>query len=303
MMNAALGRCSGPDRCLQRGDGNAGVHRSADGVADHLARPGIEDRRQTDEAAGNGDVASPAGSATSGLLSPQAAPKCGEMPKSPFMPRECGLEAKDVEPGSPAIGQPRTHQRPGTMPLYAAEWLAFVAWCRVAKRVALPADAETFAAYLLASAPGTSRGTLGRKQAAIRAMHRQHNLPVPAIDAAARAAVRLVASLATVRASRMLPSGKPRATLVQIALMCSLDLAGLRDRTLLLLAAAGSMAHDELLELQREQLRFVEAEVELRLAWAMLEVVLVPRDTAAGWPVRALEAWLHASTTRFGPVW
>src|SRR5208282_4924996 len=34
------------DRRLQRGNRGAGVHRPADRVADHLARPGVEDRRQ-----------------------------------------------------------------------------------------------------------------------------------------------------------------------------------------------------------------------------------------------------------------
>ena len=45
-----------PDGRLQRGDGDAGVHRSADGVADHLARPGIQDGGQIDEAARDGDI-------------------------------------------------------------------------------------------------------------------------------------------------------------------------------------------------------------------------------------------------------
>lgn len=219
------------------------------------------------------------------------------------MPRESALDARDGEQGSTAIGQPRTRPRPETLRLYAAEWTAFVAWCRTAKRASLPADAETLAAYLLASARGASRGTLGRKRAAIRAMHRQHHLPVPALDAAARASLRAVAAPAT-RRTGVAPPGRSRATLVQIAVMCPLDLAGLRDRALLLLAAVGLATHDELLGLTREQLRFVEPGLELQLVRGVAEpvTVLVPRDTAACCPVRALEAWLDASATRFGPV-
>lgn len=80
------------------------------------------------------------------------------------------------------------------MRLYAAEWSAFVAWCRVTKRTSLPADADTLVAYLLAVAGGASRGTVGRKRAAIRAMHRQQGLPLPALDLAARGAVRSAAA-------------------------------------------------------------------------------------------------------------
>src|SRR4051794_24288098 len=56
MMNAAGDRRSIPDCRLQCRDRDAGVHRSADGVADHLTRPGIQDCGQVNEAARNGDV-------------------------------------------------------------------------------------------------------------------------------------------------------------------------------------------------------------------------------------------------------
>lgn len=217
---------------------------------------------------------------------------------------DCALDARDGELGSPAIGQPRAYQRPETMRLYAAEWLAFVAWCRAAKRVALPANAETLAAYLLAAAGKAGRGALGRKRAAIRGMHRQYHLPEPAFDAAARASVRLIATSVTAKASRTPLVGRPTAALMQMAVMCPLDLAGLRDRALLLLAAVGSATHDEVLGLERERLRFVEAGLELQLVRGAAETVsvLVRRGTAAACPVRALEAWLDASATRFGPV-
>ena len=88
------------------------------------------------------------------------------------------------------VGLTRAVCRPETVRLYAAEWSAFVAWCRDVKRISFPADAETLAAYLLAVAPGVSRGTVGRNWAAVRAMHRQHGLELPALDPHARAAVR-----------------------------------------------------------------------------------------------------------------
>lgn len=201
----------------------------------------------------------------------------------------------------PSIGQPRALQRPETLRLYAAEWLAFVDWCRVAKRTSLPADADTLATYLLVAAPGSSRGTVGRKRAAIRAMHRQHSLPLPAPDPAARAAIRAGAPKLRL-VEPVSPDARSSAARVRLAVQCPRDLAGLRDRALLLLVANETATGEEVLGLQREQIRFTEAGAELRLPRATPELVLVPRDNPAACPVRALEDWLQASDTRFGPI-
>jgi hypothetical protein len=56
VVDAALAGVAGSDRRLQCGNRDAGVHRSADRVADHLARPGVEDRRQVDETARDRDI-------------------------------------------------------------------------------------------------------------------------------------------------------------------------------------------------------------------------------------------------------
>ena len=204
-----------------------------------------------------------------------------------------------MNPASPAIGQPRATQRPETMRLYAAEWSAFVAWCRVAKRASLPADSETLTAYLLAFAAKASRGTLGRKRAAIRATHRRHGLPLPALDLAARAAVR---QAARPRPPVVEPVTSARVTWLRLAVQCPRDLAGLRDRALLLLAACERATAEELLGLEREQVRLIEAGAEIQLPRAQHITVLIHRADAASCPVRALEDWLLASDTSFGPI-
>jgi len=80
-------------------------------------------------------------------------------------------------------------------------------------------------------APRLSRGALGRRRAAIGTMHRNEGLPVPVLDRAARAALRGAAR----------PKTPPRpalpcdaAGLDRLAARCPGDLAGLRDRALLL---------------------------------------------------------------------
>ena len=221
------------------------------------------------------------------------------VPEFAYAIRVCTLTSRNVEPAPPAIGQTRAIQRPETIRLYAAEWSAFVAWCRAAKRVSLPADSETLTAYLLAVATKASRGTLGRKRAAIRATHRRHGLPLPALDPAARAAVR---QAARPRPPVVEPVTSARAAWLRLAVQCPRDLAGLRDRALLLLAACERATAEELLGLEREQVRLIEAGVEIQLPRAQHTMVLIDRADPASCPVRALEDWLRASDTSFGPI-
>ena len=217
----------------------------------------------------------------------------------------------------PGVGQPVVAASAETVRLYAADWLDFSAWCRMNRCRALPASGETLSAYLLAVAPRLSRGALGRRRAAIGRMHREHQHAVPRLDAPARAALRRTARRPATSGTAQ---SQDAAMLTRAALRCPRDLAGLRDRALLLLAAATASpgrggrrsgqttTKQALLALTREQIRFVEAGLTLQLgdrpggpaseppllvAWAM---------AAASCPVRAMEAWLRASDTRFGPV-
>jgi hypothetical protein len=243
------------------------------------------------------------------------------------MPEPAPPHATDRPPaaaGPAGVGTPVADPTPETRRLYAADWRAFVAWCRGQRVAALPATAATLAAYLLAAAPGLSRGALGRRRAAIGSLHRQHGLPVPRLDKAARAALR--------NALRPAPDPPPpskvltSATLRRLAAKCPRDPAGLRDRALLLLladvsvngrAAPGSAAGDAdgpvgqaaLLGLDAEHVRFTAEGVTLRLHARSDEIEpSLTRQVArsaggmAVCPVRALEEWLRGSDTSFGPV-
>ena len=56
MVNTAGRRRPALDSRVQRGHGQPGVDGAADRVADHAARPSVEDHCQIDEAHGDGDV-------------------------------------------------------------------------------------------------------------------------------------------------------------------------------------------------------------------------------------------------------
>jgi site-specific recombinase XerC len=89
-----------------------------------------------------------------------------------------------------------------------------------------------------------------------------------------------------------------------MASACPGDLAGLRDRALLLLAAAG-LGRAALVGLDIEQIRFNETGVDLVLHTAPgAERIVTVRRVASlrACPVRALKDWMDASDSRFGPV-
>jgi hypothetical protein len=102
--------------------------------------------------------------------------------------------------------------------------------------------------------------------------------------------------------------------LVRMAARCPRDLAGTRDRALLLLAANG-LGRAALVGLDVEHVRFTATTAELSLnaggrqasEGSAVEgrgasVVVYPDSDRAVCPVQALRDWLDTSDTQFGPV-
>lgn len=218
-------------------------------------------------------------------------------------------------PTAPAVSPPRriavpvAHPSAETLRLYAADWRAFGDWCRAHRAVAMPATVETLTAYLLEIAPKIGRGTLVRRRAAVAAMHRKHGMDVPVLDRAAFALLRKRA-----RVSTYTPTPATGAQLRHLAARCPRDLPGLRDRALFLCRATvmdGILGASPLMEsqgatplglawllaLEAEHVRFTEAGVALGA-----DPIILPRADRILCAVRALQDWLRASDTTFGPV-
>ncbi len=238
--------------------------------------------------------------------------------------------AADGQDAAPGRGQHAAETRR----LYAADWAAFAAWCRAACLAALPALPATVAAYLGSMSATLKPGALARRAAAIADRHRRTGHASPGTDPAVRDALRTArhARNQLCRADADAP-GTPSpippvrrraplgpAQLARMAARCPGDLAGLRDRALLLLAAAGLDA-ERLLALDRERVRFTAGGAELagsgvgageevavaRVASAAKPAANAKRfgehsDLRGACPVRALEDWLGRSDTRLGPV-
>jgi hypothetical protein len=225
--------------------------------------------------------------------------RAGNPPPTKALPADAAPNA-----ASPGAAVPE-RRAPETARLYAGDWTAFAAWCQAASLPTLPAEPATVAAFLAAAGAGNcGAGALGRRAAAIADRHRQLGLPSPTADQAVRDILRAARRAATPRRS---PPPRP-AQLLRMAAGCPGDLAGVRDRALLLLAATGFFPRAALVGLDAEQLRFTATAVALAIPQAgpdrdLRRDVEIPRGAAlATCPVQALRDWLQTSDTKFGPV-
>jgi hypothetical protein len=90
-----------------------------------------------------------------------------------------------------AVNYARAEKAPATRKAYATDFFLFCAWCDAKGASALPARAETVAAYLAAEVDrGTKAPTLGRRMAAIRHAHKLANLQTPTDAEAVKATLR-----------------------------------------------------------------------------------------------------------------
>jgi integrase len=201
---------------------------------------------------------------------------------------------------------------------YRSRWRSFDAWCRGAGRVALPATAQTVAAYLtqLAVDRGLKATTVDAHLTAIRAVHRVTGAAAPD-SLTARKVVVAAQRREVVRTGRY---GPRRAVPVMagdlpaIVAACVTETAvGRRDRAVILLGFALLARRSELAALSISDIEHVPGEglaVMIRASKTDQSARGVVRrihyaSAAAVCPVRAVLAWLaymaeHGITT--GPL-
>ncbi len=209
------------------------------------------------------------------------------------------LEPENAAPGGPAepVARPglvKTQLAAETLRLYRGDWAAFERFCHERGSPSLPATAGIVCAFL--ALPGVGRAALARRLAAIDQRHRAFGLPPPGQEPGVRDTLK-ASRRATPR--RVRPARPSPSQLEAMALSCGGDLAGRRDRALLLLAAAG-LGRAALVGLQAETLRFAERSLQLGGSGPPMVIGRTMRTDVC--PVRAVEEWLHVSATRYGPV-
>ena len=192
-----------------------------------------------------------------------------------------------------------------TLLAYRSRWRSFEGWCREAGRVALPATAQTVAAYLthLAVDRGLKATTVGAHLTAIRAVHRGAGAAAP--DAlTARKVVTAAAKREAARDGRYGPRKAipvMAADLPAVVAACDPGTAaGLRDRAVILLGFALLARRAELAALNVSDIEHVPGEglaVTIRASKTDQSARGVTRrihyaSAEALCPVRAVLAWL-----------
>lgn len=188
---------------------------------------------------------------------------------------------------------------PATRKAYAGDLRRFKAWCRQESRGGLPASPEVVADYLahLAST-GRSAATIRRALSAINSAHRVQGLPVPGNEGFVRDVSHGIARRLGTEPER----AKPLSVHDLRKMVGGLgdDLAGVRDRALLLLGFAGALRRSEMVALDVGDIEFVAEGIRLHIRASKTDqegkgtVLGVPHGARAETcPVRAVEAWVE----------
>ena len=195
---------------------------------------------------------------------------------------------------------------------YAADWRDFSTWCSLQGEEQLPASPSTLAKYLAAKAGELRVSTLARRLAAVRSVHRAHDLAAP--DSAD---LRRTWSGIKRRLGRPPRKKKPLLTeqLLRLVAQTESSPRGARDRAVLLVGLASALRRSELAALELDgpnagpvQLVFVEEGVEIHLERSKGDqegrgrIVPIPWGSTDLCPVSALMDWIAQSLISTGAV-
>lgn len=211
---------------------------------------------------------------------------------------------------------------PNTLRGYRSDWAEFTRWCARHGERALPADASAICGYLIELArAGAKVGTMSRRLSAIRFAHHLRDLPNPTNNA------RVVAVWEGIRRTHGAPPEQAEPLmppeLLDVIDACPTtktwktparpaepDLAGLRDRALLLVGFFGALRRSELAALTVDRVAQHPKGMVIALSRSKTnqhgehaELVVLPRVDGPGrCPVTALRTWLDAAGISSGPV-
>ena len=205
---------------------------------------------------------------------------------------------------------------------YRSDWREFTAWCAQHAVDPLPAAAATVTGYLSELARhGAKVGTMSRRLSAIKFAHQLQNLPDPTRNA------RMIAVWEGIRRTHGAPPEQAAPLmppeLLDVVDACPVtktwrtpgrqaeaDLAGARDRALLLVGFVAALRRSELAALSVDRVTEHRNGLVLTLPRSKtnptgehVELVVLPRaGNPARCPVTALTGWLQAAGVTDGPV-
>lgn len=230
--------------------------------------------------------------------------------------------AADLPLSEDEAGYVAAARAPNTLRGYRSDWAEFITWCAQHRLDPLPAAATAISSYLTELArAGAKVGTMSRRLSAIRFAHQMHNQADPTTSA------RVVAVWEGIRRTHGAPPDQAAPLmppeLLDVLAACPQtriwktpgrspepDLAGLRDRVLLLVGFFAALRRSELSALSVDQITEHPNGLVLALPHSKTnqhglkaELVVLPRaGHPARCPVTALDTWLDATAITAGPV-
>jgi site-specific recombinase XerD len=193
-----------------------------------------------------------------------------------------------------------------TRTAYAADWRDFEAWCGSHGLVAIPATPETVAVYLSAlAACGRKISTIRRRCVAVAQVHQSAGHDNPAAHSGVKATISGIAR--TLGSAPIKKAALTVDVLQRLVRKIPGDLAGLRDRALLLLGIAGALRRSELVALDATDVVRHPKGVVLTLRRSKTDQVGAGKSKAIPHGrrlhvVATLDAWTTAANITSGPL-
>jgi len=196
---------------------------------------------------------------------------------------------------------------PATLRAYATDLANYRTWCERYGFDQMPATPEVAGAYLAAAGEGYALPTLRRRVAAIARACGIDGHPLDTKHPAIRETLRGITRKhgAPARRAAALTTAEVR----RLSRTCGTDLAGLRDRALILVGFAGAMRRSELVALDVEHVTWTKGGMKLLIERSKTDAegegaeIDVPLgQSPETCPVTALQQWLTMATISAGPI-
>jgi site-specific recombinase XerD len=205
-----------------------------------------------------------------------------------------------------AVDLARQEKAEATRRAYRSDFEIFRQWCNARQTSALPASAESVAAFLAHEVESSKRAsTIGRRLAAIRYAHKLGGFPPPTDDERVKATMRGIRRTLGTAPRKKAPATAER--IIPMAVGAGEDLKALRDRALLLIGFAGAFRRSELVALDCEDIEENETGLRITIRRSKTDqegagmVKAIVRGSIAC-PVTALRAWQEAAGIVTGPL-
>jgi integrase len=193
-----------------------------------------------------------------------------------------------------------------TKKAYATDWADFTTWCEASAEPSLPATPIAVGRYLASQADnGLKVSTIERRAAAIAFVHRAAGHEPPTNADGVKSVMKGIRRTIGRRVNRKAPA----TDLVIVGMLRKMpaDLAGLRDKAILLLGFASALRRSELVALDVADLDFRENGLLVHIGKSKTDQegagadIPVPNGRKLK-PVAALLAWLKAAAITEGPI-